>query len=540
MFSSISRSFVCSPLEQPSGLSPLASVCVEAETQDLPGLRGYASPEVFFQYDWVYFLPEAFFSIISLCLLVWAVWVGMSKSYDYPALNGPFGILSATTLGCTALLYWCGADGIDREVFQKGLILDHLSMYFCCVLLLGTLGSILLSNSYTTHKVDKLPPYEINTLILYAGLSMLLLVQANDLLVLYLCVEFQSICLYILAASKRHSVLSVEAGLKYFVLGALASAIFLFGASLVYGLTGLTKLNDLGLFLQASSSLDPSFVMGLLCMGVGLMFKVGAAPFHLWVPDVYEGAPTPVTAFFAIGPKMALFGLILRLLSLAPEIYASSWLPLFSFCAGISFLVGAWGALVQTKLKRLFAYSSVGHVGWLLLGLLCAGEAGITGTLVYISLYVCMSLVVFGVLLNLRSAHDGRRILRVHELKGLGRSNPAMAFCLSVAVLSMAGIPPLAGFASKALILVAAVEAHQYGLALLGLSTSVVSTFYYLRIVSLMYFEGTPGDSQEWECVGSLQALILSGLTLCILCFGIWPQPLLEGAKHVGLSLVLR
>lgn len=533
--------FVSSFITLPDGTSLLQlPAYVEAQYTDIPGLRTMASPEVFFAYDWVYFMPEVYLSLMGLLLLVWAVWTGMSSSYDYPALNGAFGILGATTLALTALLYLYGMVGIDREICQKTLLLDPLSLYLSFLVLAATIGTMLLSGPYTTNSVDKLPPYEINLLVLYAALSMIFLVQANDLLMVYLCVEFQSICLYILAASKKHSVLSVEAGLKYFVLGALASGIFLFGASLVYGLTGMTKLTDLGLFLQASEQIDPPFVMGLLCIGVGLMFKVGAAPFHFWVPDVYEGAPTPITAFFAVGPKMAMFGLLLRLLTLAPEAFESTWIILFSFCAGLSFIVGAWGALVQTKLKRLFAYSSVGHVGWILLAMCAPGEAGMSATMVYMSLYVCMSLVVFGVLLNLRSAHYGRRIIRLHELKGLGRSNPALAFCLSVCMLSMAGIPPLAGFASKALVLVAAVESHLYGIAFLGLLTSVVSTFYYLRIVSVMYFEGVPSDAQEWESIGCLQSVLIAGLTLFILCFGLWPQPVLEGAKYVGLSLVLR
>lgn len=526
----------------PSPTEDLAIARAQAETLSLPGLHGYDHPESFFHYDWVYFLPETYLSLMGLFLLMWAVWIATTQSYKYPALSGPYGLLGGFTLLLTATLYMNGVDGIDREIFNKGLCLDPLASYLSVLLLCATLATILLAGSYHTHFLDRLPPYEINALILYAGLSMILLVQANDLLMVYLCIEFQSMCLYVLAASKRQSVLSVEAGLKYFVLGALASAIFLFGASLLYGLTGFTKLDDIALFLQASESttLDTPLLMGLLCLGVGLMFKVGAAPFHIWVPDVYEGAPTPVTAFFAVGPKMALFSLILRILSLSSASVYEAWGILLGGCAGLSFLVGAWGALAQTKLKRVFAYSSIGHVGWILLSLSCVGESGYTATLVYMSLYICMSLLVFGILLSLRSAGESRRILRLHELQGLGHTHPMMAFCLSVGVLSMAGIPPLAGFASKALVLMAAVEAHAYGIAFLGLLTSVVSTFYYLRLVSIMYFESQPTDVHEWETPDEYQAGLIGGMTLLILGFGLWPQAFLTGAKYVALSLVLR
>jgi NADH-quinone oxidoreductase subunit N len=402
----------------------------------------------------------------------------------------------------------------------------------------ATIIALLYSMAYTAEEEDSLAPFEVNALILLVGLAMLLLVRADDLLVIYLCVEFQSLALYVLAAGRSHSILSVEAGMKYFVLGAVASGIFVFGAALLYGTTGLTKLSDLQLFLQGMEAmpLDTGVVLALACVGIGLLFKVGAAPFHWWVGDVYEGAPLPITAFFGIGPKVAVFGLIVRLFTLDGLYLQAAWGILLPGCIALSFLVGAWGALTQTKIKRLFAYSSIGHTGWVLLGLATGTADGMGAALVYLVLYLAMSALVFALLLTLRTQAEGSRLTHLAQFTGLMRAEPLVAACMAVALLSMAGIPPLAGFASKATILFAALDAQMWWVAIVGLLTSVVSAFYYLRLISNMIFtESTEGPHTYGTSSWSL-GMGASLLTFGLIGFGLYPQPLLTAALVLGLG----
>ena len=317
---------------------------------------------------------------------------------------------------------------------------------------------------------------------------MMMMVSAGDLIALYLGLELQSLALYVVAAIRRDDVRSSEAGLKYFVLGALSSGMLLYGASLIYGFTGSTSFEVIASVAGGAGGASIGLIVGLVFLMVGLAFKVSAVPFHMWTPDVYEGAPTPVTAFFAAAPKMAAMALLVRVMMTAfPGIASDQWKQIIVFLSIASMVLGAVAAIGQTNIKRLMAYSSIGHVGFALVGLAAGNDEGVQGVLIYMAIYLAMTLGTFACILTMR--RKGGYVEDIEELGGLAKTNLGVAFVMAMLMFSLAGIPPLAGFWAKWYVFLAAVKAGLWPLAIIGVIASVVGCYYYLRIVKVMFFD---------------------------------------------------
>jgi NADH-quinone oxidoreductase subunit N len=377
--------------------------------------------------------------------------------------------------------------------------------------------------------------YEIPVLVLLATVGMLMMVSANDLIALYLGLELQSLALYVLAAVRRDDVRSSEAGLKYFVLGALSSGMLLYGASLLYGFTGSTSFAGIASVAQGEAAAgNLGLIAGLVFLLVGLAFKVSAVPFHMWTPDVYEGAPTPVTAFFAAAPKLAAMALLTRVLAAAFPGLLAEWQQIVVFLAIASMLLGAVAAIGQTNIKRLMAYSSIGHVGFALVGLAAGSEQGIEGLLVYLAIYLVMTLGTFACILAMR--RPDQPVEEIGELAGLAENNLPMAFVLAMLLFSLAGVPPLAGFFAKFYVFAAAVKAGLYALAVIGVLASVVGAFYYLRIVKLMFFDE---PKAKFAAVEPYTRFVMAVAGLFVVLYTVFPSALVEAAAAAAKSLAL-
>jgi len=399
---------------------------------------------------------------------------------------------------------------------------------------------------------EKIQSFEYPILMLFATSSMLCMVSSYDLLSFYLTVELQSLSFYVLAASKRQSEFSTEAGLKYFLLSAFSSGILLFGSSLVYGFTGCTHFGDLALLLTGTGlplgesntgisaiatsfggafsieNTSPGLLIGILFIAIGFLFKLSAAPFHMWAPDVYEGAPTAITGFFSIVPKIAFLGVFIRLFVIS--FHEIPWQPIILLCSIFSMIIGSFGALSQKKIKRVFAFSAIGHVGYILMGTSCSTIEGIQSVLIYTVLYVLMTICVFTVILSLKGLRT------IQDLSLLSHSNPAIAFAFAICLFSMAGVPPLAGFCSKFFLFFAALSSDFYVPAFVGIATSCVSCFYYIRLIKIMYFE-KKNTWIEFEIVDKQKAFILSFSLFAILTFFLYPTPLFVTTQKIAILL---
>jgi NADH-quinone oxidoreductase subunit N len=361
----------------------------------------------------------------------------------------------------------------------------------------------------------------------------MLMASANDMLSLYVGLELQSLALYVLAAFNRDNAKSSESGLKYFVLGALSSGILLFGISLVYGITGATNFDTIAVALKAGAT-SPVMLVGFVFILAGLAFKISAAPFHMWVPDVYEGAPTSVTAFFAAVPKVAAFALLLRVLFTAFEPITVSWQPIIMILAVFSMIIGSFAALRQTNIKRLMAYSSIGHVGYALVGVAAGTQAGIQGVLVYLSIYFIMTLGVFAIILSMRQ--EGGQLENISDLAGVGKTQPVVALSLAILMFSMAGVPPLAGFFGKFYVFMAAVQQGLYPLAVVGVMLSAVSAYYYLRIIKIAYFDEPTVNMDPLE--NNTMRAVLAVTIGYLVVFAFTPSAVLESSGKAALSLL--
>ena len=371
--------------------------------------------------------------------------------------------------------------------FGGQFVVDDFAHFMKWLILIGSSFAIIMSVSYNDK--ENIARFEYPILILFATLGMFMMVSANDLISLYIGLELQSLSLYVVAAFRQDSLRSSEAGLKYFVLGALSSGMLLYGASFVYGFTGTTSFDALADIFKGLGSEGPSvgLVVGLVFVISGMAFKISAVPFHMWTPDVYEGAPTPVTAFFAVAPKIAAIALFIRVLIGPFGVLIADWQQVIILISVASMVLGALAAIWQDNIKRLLAYSSIGHVGYALIGLATATEEGIRGILVYMAIYLAMILGTFCCVLSMR--RTARLVEGIGDLTGLARTQPLLALAMALLMFSMAGIPPLAGFFSKWYIFLAAIDAQLYTLAIIGVLTSVVGAFYYLRIIKIMYFD---------------------------------------------------
>jgi len=371
-------------------------------------------------------------------------------------------------------------------------------------------------------------------LMLFALVGMLFMVSANDLMSLYMGMELSSLALYVLASFNRDSLKSTEAGIKYFVLGALASGLFLFGASLVYGFSGTTNFNLLAEAITSQPQASPGLLTGFVLIAVAFCFKVSAAPFHMWTPDVYEGAPTPVTAYFSIVPKIAALALLARLLCDPFHAMHAAWQQIIIVASLASMLVGAFGALGQKNIKRLLAYSSIGHVGYLLAGLATGTVSGVAAVLLYLSLYLLMSAGAFACIMMMKKNNE--YVEEIYDLSGLSRTHPRMAFALALFMFSMAGIPPLAGFFGKMYIFLATLESGLFALAIIGGLASVVACFYYLKVVKVMYFDEPLPTSLDTKPSRPLILVTVLCASITLLFF-LSPAPLVHYARAAAGAL---
>ncbi|BCH25602.1 NADH-quinone oxidoreductase subunit N [Mesorhizobium sp. L-8-10] len=423
--------------------------------------------------------PELILAVGAMALLMIGVYSGERAN---TVVNG---LAVAVLIGAGAWLLFLGGEG---NAFGSAFVNDPFARFMKVLTLIGSVVTLIMSVGFA--KAEKFDKFEYPVLIMLATLGMMLMVSANDMIALYLGLELQSLSLYVVAAINRDSVRSTEAGLKYFVLGALSSGMLLYGISLVYGYTGHTGFEAIASAL-AGGERQLGLVFGLVFVLAGLAFKISAVPFHMWTPDVYEGAPTPVTAFFAAAPKMAAMALIVRVTMGAFAPIAPDWQQIVVFIAIASMALGAFAAIGQRNIKRLMAYSSIGHMGYALVGLAANSEAGVRGVIIYMLIYLVMTLGTFAFILAMRRK-DGN-VEQIEDLAGLATTNPTMATIMTILMFSLAGIPPLAGFWGKWYVFLAAINAHLYALAVIGVLASVVGAYYYLRIIKIMWFDEPAG-----------------------------------------------
>ena len=467
-------------------------------------------------------LPEIVLACASMALLMLGVFRGdgATRSVSWIAVLG---------LLVAGIVMFFVQDG-RMIAFGGQFIVDDFAHFMKWLIVIGSSLAILMSLSY--NEQEAVARFEYPVLIMFATLGMFMMVSANDLISLYVGLELQSLSLYVVAAFRRDSVRSSEAGLKYFVLGALSSGMLLYGASLVYGFTGTTSFDALAMMFKGLGGDGPSvgLVVGLVFIIAGLAFKVSAVPFHMWTPDVYEGAPTPVTAFFAVAPKIAAIALFVRVLMGPFGELSDQWQQIVVFISMASMILGALAAMAQRNIKRLMAYSSIGHVGYALVGVAAGSEAGIRGVAVYLAIYIFMNVGTFACILSMRQG--GRLVEGIEDLKGLSRTDPMMALALAIFMFSMAGIPPLAGFFGKLFVFLAAVDAGLYGLAVVGVLASVFGAFYYVRIIKFMYFD-EPEESFD-RPIGRETGAILILTSLVIV--GLWALPgtIIAGATYAA------
>lgn len=422
-------------------------------------------------------LPEIVLALGSLLMIL----IGAIKGQSAQTQRVVDSLAIALLLIALALVL--GQDNAKVLTFERAFVSDGFTRFMKVLTLAGSIMAILLAMDFMKRR--SIEKFEYPILVTLATLGMLMMISANDLIALYIGLELQSLALYVVASIHRDDAKSSEAGLKYFVLGALSSGMLLYGASLIYGFTGNINFDTIATVLQGQAATGAVF--GLVFLTAGLAFKVSAVPFHMWTPDVYEGAPTPVTAFFAGGPKMAAIALFVRVMMEAFPGITHQWQQIVAFLAIASMVLGAFAAIGQTNLKRLMAYSSISNMGYALVALAAANQSGVQGVAVFMAAYLMMTAGVFACVLALTNAKGHAET--IDDLAGLSKTRPGIAFILAMLMFSLVGIPPLAGFFGKYYAFAAAIEAKLYLLAVIGIVSSVVSAFYYLRIVKVMYFD---------------------------------------------------
>ena len=564
-----------------------------------PGLQFSSDfSNILFENDFKAIFPELFLVLASIILLMYGVIGSTSAKNRYPLLLSNTSWLALGSLFISLSLME-SIPYSNASIFYNSLVVSDYTAFLKCMLLLGAAFSLLISLNYIQQ--EGLNSFEFVILILLSTSSMLFLISSADFISMYLAIEMQSLCFYVMAALKRNSEFSTEAGLKYFLLGAFSSGLLLFGCSLIYGFTGCTEFAQLGKIFQcgidsplgtiiqggglgesagafsaqqglpllsqnssqAVSDISESGAnaapymftemmsvrgceLGMIFILVGFLFKCTAVPFHMWAPDVYEGAPTAVTAFFSIAPKIALFGILLRVFLSSFYDFMGPWQKMLIFCSLASMILGALAAMSQNKMKRLLAFSSIGHVGYLLVGLCCGTLEGVQALLIYLTVYIVMTINLFAIILLHLGRHDTgsaislspwvQRVKYTTDLTQLGNTNPLLALTLACTMFSIAGIPPLAGFYSKAALFFAAVSSSQYLLAIFGVITSVVSCFYYIRLVKIMYFE-KKGMWCSFSQIPKTSSLPLALTFFFIVSFMVYPSPLYLASHKCALAL---
>ncbi len=471
--------------------------------------------------NWQLALPEIVLAVAACAILLFGVLP--KRNMTFPVAMACIGAMLLT--GVLVLMQGEGT------AFGGQYVADDFSAFMKILALAAAALSVLVALDWNAR--EGLNRFEFPVLMLLATLGMMVMISANDLMSLYLGLELLSLPLYVLAAFDRDNPRSAEAGLKYFVLGALASGLLLYGASLVYGFAGTTNFDRLADALSSESGVAAGAIVGIVFIIAALAFKIAAVPFHMWTPDVYEGAPVTVTAFFSAAPKVAGIALLVRVLAGPFGDTAQQWQQVIVLASLGSMVLGALAAIGQSNIKRLMAYSSIGHVGFTLMGLAVGGETGLRGVLVYIAIYIAMNLGAFAVLVAMRRA--GRAVEKVDDLAGLSRTDPMMALAMAVFMFSMAGIPPLAGFFAKLYVLLPAVEQGFWLLATVGVLSSVVSAYYYLRIVKVMYFDA---DAGALDARPAGVSVVLGATGLFTAFFFLFPAPLLAVARQAVAALI--
>lgn len=557
---------------------PLLTQVYEVPTLIRNNFSHFSFNSLIFENDIKGVFPEVFLVSVTLLLLMYGVVLTTSKSQKYPLLVGNVSGLSLLSLFFVLLLL---ANNPLKHgfLFYNTLFLDSFTFFAKWLVVCGTFFSLLIALDYI--KLEGLNSFEFVILYLLSLSSMMFLISSADFLSMYLGIEFQSLCFYVIAALKRDSEFSTEAGLKYFILGAFSSGLLLFGISLIYGFTGTTSFTECSKLFACGGSASEFFSfrgcqLGMIFIIVGFLFKLTAFPFHMWAPDVYEGAPTPVTAFFSIAPKVSVLAIFVRLFLEGFYDLFLSWQKILIFSSIGSMILGALAAMSQNKIKRLLAYSSIGHVGYMLVGLCCGTVEGIQALLIYLVIYLVITVNIFAIVLlpvkrvaTLGSSsteypskggasHEGIRAFPSSnkseaETKGpilsekgrlkyttdlalMAKTNPLVAFNLTLTMFSIAGIPPLAGFYSKAYLFFAAMSSGQFLLAVVGVVTSVISCFYYIRLVKIMYFE-TPRNWLSFKRVPKEIGITLGSCLFFLLFFILYPSPLYLLTHKVALVL---
>jgi NADH-quinone oxidoreductase subunit N len=494
----------------------------------------------FFENDFIVILPELFISLAIVFLLSYGVIYSTSSSYNYPILSVNVSWLSFFVLAIAFLL--CVSSCVSSMViFNNMLVVDPFTIFVKAIILLSSMLCILISLNYLEY--NKINTFEYTLLILLSVLGMLLLVSSYDLLALYLAIELMSLSFYILAAYKRNSEFSGEAGLKYFILGAFSSGLLLFGSSMLYGFTGMTNFEDIAKLIVGIGAMSDTMsyngiIIGILFITIALLFKVAAAPFHMWSPDVYEGSPTPITAFFSTVPKIALLALYVRLFFYTFFDFITLWQEVFLMCAILSMVWGSIAALSQKRIKRLMAYSGIVNIGYMLLGVASGTITSIVGLLVYLVIYVIMTVGFFSFMLGMQNYKTKALNVYLTDLTNIGKTNTVVAMAVTLILFSMIGLPPLAGFFGKMYLFLAVMNSELYAAAILGVLSSVVAAFYYIRIIKLMYFESSKSFTL-YKPMDEPNSYVLGISLFLLIIFFVSSDALLFSCHRIGLLLSL-
>ena len=464
-------------------------------------------------------LPEIFISISIMFLLILGVYINNSSKLIFNA--------SLLALLITAVITLNETFTVNRiTLFNDSVVIDYMASLMKIITLLGAFLVLIISSNYLkTFKIFKI---EYPILILSSVLGMMVMISSNDLMVFYMGLELQSLALYVLATFNRDQLKSSEAGLKYFVLSALSSGLLLYGCSLIYGFSGSTNFDVISSQLNSNEYV---LTFGIVFILVGLAFKISAVPFHMWAPDVYEGSPTSVTLFFTMVPKIAALTVFIRFLYVPFLNLIDQWQMIIIFLSIASMLFGAIAAIGQTNIKRLIAYSSIGHIGYTLAGLATGSNEGIQSSIIYISIYIIMNLALFSCLLMLK--RNNQYYEEIDDLSGLSKNHPLLSLSLLVILFSLAGIPPLAGFFAKFYIFKAVIEQSMYFLAIVGLLSTVVAAFYYLRIIKIIYFDKEKEKYDEDHSLWLKFSLTFS--TILILLYFIFPSQLIDVVSRINI-----
>lgn len=472
-------------------------------------------------------LPEVFLAVSAMLLLV----LGACQKNGGLKLVGCLSV--AALIG--AIVLTLKADWTPVTVFSGQFLSDGFSSYMKILVLGGLIATIMLSTRYLVQ--ENMGRFEYPVLLLLAGVGMMIMLSANSFLSLYVGLELQSLSLYVLAAIRRDDAKSSEAGLKYFVLGALASGMLLFGISLIYGYVGAVGFDAVADTLAAAATegtIAPGAIVGMVFILVAIAFKVSAVPFHMWTPDVYEGAPTSVTALFAIVPKVAAIGLLMRVLFDPFAALMPDWQQVLWFLSAASMAWGGFAGIVQGNIKRLLAYSSIGNMGFALVGIVAGTADGVAASILYMTIYMIMTAGSFGIVMMMR--RNGVAVERITDLAGLSKTHPVYAYAMTALMFSMSGIPPLAGFFGKLVVFQALIASGFYVLAVLGLVSSVVAAYYYLRIIKVMFFDEAeaPLDRES----APLRTLVLTFSIVFVAGFVLVPETLMK-TSHEAAAVLL-